>query len=318
MFISLVAEDLNKVQHVIIDCIQSSNNSILLDAIITHIKATQGKLLRPSLLLIFAKIFNSHQQDSIILAATIELIHIASLLHDDVLDKANMRRYKQTINAKYGNQIAILAGDFVYNKALQLLEKVTEKNKLKAFSTINNAVNFMLEGEILQLSEKNNIAINQECYLKIITYKTAKLFSAAVELSSIIANQYNYNINYLLEFGLNLGIYYQLINDIEDYYKSGNDIANGRITLPLIFVLSKNNMYLTNKIKNYINIKQQLHQLDTIKKIIYNNGGFAYAKTLAKQYINRARNNFNMLIKDLRLHNSECQKIVLKMLDELQ
>lgn len=315
MFISLVADDLNKVRHVIVDCVKSTNNSVLLDAIITHINVTQGKLLRPSLLLIFAKIFNANQQDSIILAATIELIHIASLLHDDVLDKANTRRYNQTINYKYGNQVAILAGNFVYTKALQLIQKVTEKNKLKAFSIVNNAVSLMLEGEILQLSEKNNVAITEECYLKIITYKTAKLFSAAVELSSIIADEYNYNINYLLDFGLNLGIYYQLINDIEDYYKSGNDIADGRITLPLIFVLSKNNINLNNKIKNYINLKYQLHQ---IRKIIYNNGGFEYARTLAKEYINNAKNNFNMLIKDLKLNNNECQQVIFKILNELQ
>ena len=131
MFISLLADDLNKVRHVMVDSVKSSNNSILLGTIITYINATQGKLLRPSLLLLFAKIFNANQQDSIILAATIELIHIASLLHDDVLDKADVRRYKQTINDKYGNQVAILAGDFVYTKALQLIQTITAKNKLK-------------------------------------------------------------------------------------------------------------------------------------------------------------------------------------------
>lgn len=305
MFISLVADDLNQVRNVIVNCVKSSNNSILLDTIITHINTTQGKLLRPSLLLLFAKIFNANQQDSIILAATIELIHIASLLHDDVLDKANVRRYKQTINDKYGNQVAILAGDFLYTKALQLIQTITARNKLKVFSTVNNAVSLMLEGEILQLSEKNNIAITEECYLKIITNKTAKLFSAAVELPSIIAEEYNYNINYLLDFGLNLGIYYQLINDIEDYYKSGNDIVEGRITLPLIVALRKSNINLNNKINQ-------------ITKMVYKNGGFEYAKKLAQEYINKAKNNFNMLMQDLRLYNHECQQVILKILDELQ
>ena len=319
MFINLVVEDLNKVKQIIIDSIKSTNNNLLLDAINKYIPVKHGKMIRPLLLLMFARIFNSNNRDNIILAAVVELIHIASLLHDDVLDNAKIRRHNQTINYKWGNQSAILAGNFLYTKAFELMQQIQDPNKLKIFSIVTSTTSLMIQGEILQLSAKYNFAITEENYLTIIKYKTAQLFVAAVQLPSVIAeSNFIYNIDYLLEFGLNLGIYYQLINDIEDYYKFGNDIAEGCITLPAICVLNNlKHTNLINLIKNYANHINPVEQLKLIRSMIYNYGGFKYAQDVAQQYITKAKHSLVALIQEIGIGKLKYQQAILKVLDEL-
>lgn len=319
MFINLVVEDLNKVKQIIIDSIRSTNNNLLLDAINKYITVKHGKMIRPLLLLLFARIFNSNNKDHVILAAVVELIHIASLLHDDVLDNSKTRRHNQTINYKWGNQSAILAGNFLYTKAFELMQQIQHPNKLKIFSIVTSTTSLMIEGEILQLSAKYNFSITEENYLTIIKYKTAQLFIAAVQLPSVIAeSNFIYNIDYLLDFGLNIGIYYQLTNDIQDYYKFGNDLAEGCITLPAIFVLNnlKHNN-LINLIKNYANHINPAEQLTLIRHMICNYGGFKYTQDVAQQYITKAKNSLAALIQEIGIVKIKYQQAILKVLDEL-
>lgn len=319
MFINLVVEDLNKVKQIIIDSIRSTNNNWLLDAINKYITVKHGKMIRPLLLLLFARIFNSNNKDHVILAAVIELIHIASLLHDDVLDNSKTRRHNQTINYKWGNQSAILAGNFLYTKAFELMQQIQHPNKLKIFSIVTNTTSLMIEGEILQLSAKYNFAITEENYLTIIKYKTAQLFIAAVQLPGLIAeSNFIYNIDYLLDFGLNIGIYYQLTNDIQDYYKFGNDLAEGCITLPAIFVLNNlKHTNLINLIKNYANHINPAEQLTLIRHMICNYGGFKYTQDVAQQYITKAKNSLAALIQEIGIGKIKYQQAILKVLDEL-
>lgn len=291
-----MTEDLNRVKAIILDCVKSITNTQLIESINKYILSNHGKMLRPKLLLLFSKIFNNKiNKNSLILAAIIELIHIATLVHDDVLDNTNIRRNKRSINAVWGNQLAVLGGNFLYSRALKLTEQLqlNDSNKLAIFNSIIDSANIIIEGEILQLSHKYNFNITEQEYLKIMNYKTAELFIMTVKFANISQDNVA-NID-LLDFGLNFGIAYQLLNDIEDYYKSGNDIKDGKITLPLIMALNNLKLLdlklknkLINLIKNYKNL--DINRLLLIKNIIYNYGGFEYTINLVQKYLDTAKN----------------------------
>jgi len=318
--INLVADDFNKVKKIILNYTKSTTNSVLIESINKYITDNNGKMLRPLLLLLFSKLFGFQNKDNVILAAVIELIHMATLLHDDVLDGANIRRNKKTVNATWNNQCAILAGDFLYSRAFQLIGQLENNNKLQIFSLIAETTSIMIEGEMLQLSEKYNFAITQECYLNIITYKTAKLFATSVQLPNMAA------VKCSLDFGLNFGIFYQLLNDIEDYYKLGNDLIDGRITLPVIFVLNnlidmRVKQQLISLIKNYAGStkSKQLEQLALIKNIISNQGGFEYTINLAREYLIKAKNAVLVLEESNKFNKAKIKykQAILQMLDRL-
>ena len=304
---NLVAEPIQQMNHIILDCVAPSISSDLFIFIKKHIIDNTGKQLRPLLLLLSAHALNGlkhnnkiNYNNNIQLATVIQLIHIASLLHDDVLDNATMRRNKKTINAEFSNKCAILSGDFLYSKAFKLISKIDSKNNNKIISLIADTANLMVEGEILQLSEKYNFNITEEKYLQIIIAKTANLFSIAMQLPNVLITA-NLENNVLAECGLNFGIAYQLLDDIFDYYKFGNDTVEGRITLPIIFLLNNSDLHTKKKvvhiIENYNDFEhiEQLKQLKLLKNIILNNNGFNYALNLAKRYLIMAKERINIV-----------------------
>lgn len=311
---NLVADDLNQVNQIILDCAVPNINS---DFIIN------GKQLRPLLLLLsaYASGYSKNKKHIELLAAAISLIHSASLLHDDVLDNSLIRRNKKTINAALDNKYAILAGDFLYSEVFKLIAQIENNNNNKIISLIADTTNLMITGEILQLSEQYNFKITEKKYLQIITAKTAQLFLVSMQLPNILIteNLENLEDNCLAECGLNFGIAYQLLDDIFDYYKLGNDTAEGRITLPIIFLLNNSNTDLDSKIKNniiniildYKNCDQtvQLRQLESLKKIILNYGGFNYVLTIAKQYLIKAADSIKTL------NDSKYKHAILQIID---
>ena len=305
---ALVADSFEQVNQTILDCAVFSNISNSFSLINKHITANIGKQLRPLLLLLSANAIkestnhkiNDQNNNYIKLAAVTQLIHIASLLHDDVLDNSEMRRNKKTINADFGNKCAILAGDFLYSKIFNLIAKIDSQHNNKLIDLIADTSSFMVEGEILQLSEKYNFTINEERYLQIIIAKTARLFSTTMQLPATCSGSL-YSTS-LAECGLNLGIAYQLLDDIFDYYKLGNDITEGRITLPVIFLLNNADIYtkqnIINIIKKYSNMNhfKQSEQLRFLRNTMLNNGGFNYTFNLAKQYLIKAKSVINILV----------------------
>ena len=203
-----------------------------------------GKRLRPLLTVLFAKILECRNDNYILMAAVIELIHSATLLHDDVVDVSEQRRGQLTVNKKWGNREAILVGDFLYTRSFQMMLKVNNFDILKLIASTTNS---MSEGEVMQLMHKGNINISRHQYFDIIQYKTAKLFSTAVSVVAILSNVNVDILKSVSEYGLHLGIAYQLVDDILDYNifskgldkNFGDDIFNGVITLPLIHFLEK-------------------------------------------------------------------------------
>ena len=280
---------------------KNSNANHFSKIIFNYLENNSGKQLRPLLLLLtYNAIFNqqsqnfkqNNQNDLINLASFVELIHIASILHDDVLDHAEFRRSQKTMHRSLGNKFTILCGDLIYSKAFKLIANISQNQKISGILT--NTINCMVEGEIMQYLEKYNFAISEDKYLEIITAKTAKLFSTITQLPVLLDVEIVDLINCLTTYGLNLGIAYQLLNDLEDYYNNGEDILNGIITLPIIFVLNKPNSAINQKIINIIkqqvklNPVEQQQQLEILRNIILINGGFNYTVELANNYLNKA------------------------------
>lgn len=255
----------------------------LLPTIGFHILKSGGKRLRPLFLLLSADLCGSKSQNKILLSAIIEAIHTASLLHDDVIDRADTRRGKPSANSQWGNQIVILVGDYLYSNALRLAVLQKNQNIMEALS---EATTKMTEAEILQLEKTADPDISIDDYYRIITGKTAVLISAACKIGAIISEQSLEVESRLMNFGLKTGMAFQLVDDVLDYSanphklgkKLGKDLEEGKITMPLISLLknspSNTAQEVRDIIKNYSAMKgkdvamQRLMQLfDEYKSI---------------------------------------------------
>lgn len=238
--------DLKKVDEIIVT--NSSGEAELTSDIAKHIISSGGKRVRPILTILSAKIcgYNSSENHHYNLAAAVELIHTATLLHDDVVDESSLRRGKKTANAIWGNKASILVGDYLLGSAFQLMVK---SNSLRALDLLSGTSRIMSDGEVMQLMNSTNINLSKDKYLQIITGKTAILFAAATGVGAIISQAKNKEEKALYDFGINLGIAFQIMDDVLDYNASkevfgkeiGNDFFEGKITLPIIITFEKAN-----------------------------------------------------------------------------
>jgi len=221
---------------------QTLSDTSLISEAARYVLQNGGKRIRPALLLLMSKMLGASESAAVKLSAAVEMIHAASLMHDDVLDNASLRRGKPAANVKWGNQVSVLVGDFLWCKASLLA--VSEKNEA-IMGAMAGAAQATVEGEILEIVKSNDFGIGVEEYLKIITLKTARLFSCACEVAAIIAGVPDGVISLAKKFGLSLGVAFQLTDDVLDYDSSierfgkraGTDLCEGRITLPVINTL---------------------------------------------------------------------------------
>ncbi len=225
-------------------CMQANlkSNAPLIAEVGLHLLRGGGKRIRPLLLLLSAKACGYEGDRHYLLASIVEYIHTASLLHDDVVDEAVMRRGQKSANRLWGNQASILVGDYLYSKALYLA--VRERNQ-EIMDVLSEATTIMSEGEVMQLSHIGNLDISEDDYLQVITNKTAMLIAASCKLGAIIAGADPSVKDAMASFGMNIGIAFQLIDDALDYSAQewklgkevGKDLQEGKVTLPLIHVL---------------------------------------------------------------------------------
>lgn len=233
--------DLKKIDQIILDF--SVGKSPLIKEIAHHLIASGGKRIRPILLILAAKLCDDKSDNYHNLSAAVEMIHSATLLHDDVVDESLVRRGKKTANALWDNKASILVGDYLFSVAFQLMVK--SKN-LTVLDLLAKTSSIMADGEVMQLENSQNIDIDLKKYLEIIFSKTAVLFSAACESGALINSDETSKIKALKEYGKNLGIVFQIIDDILDYSSKenvlgkdiGNDFFEGKITLPIIILYS--------------------------------------------------------------------------------
>jgi len=219
-----------------------TSDVVLINQISHYIINSGGKRLRPMLLLLAAKALNYKDDNHLLLAAVIEFIHTATLLHDDVVDESDLRRGKDSANAVWGNAASVLVGDYLYSSAFEMMVRT---DNMRVMSILSKTTTLIAEGEVLQLLNCNNPATTEEKYLEVISRKTAILFSTATQLGAVLAKADPATEAALADYGQHLGIAFQLIDDALDYTSTqdelgknlGDDLAEGKPTLPLIYAI---------------------------------------------------------------------------------
>ncbi|WP_309296431.1 polyprenyl synthetase family protein [Kangiella sp. TOML190] len=297
---ALVDREFENTNQIILDRLQS--DVVLVNQVGQYIVAAGGKRLRPMLLLLAAKALN-YQEDPIksqsILAAVIEMIHTATLLHDDVVDESDLRRGRETANSLFGNQASVLVGDYLYSRAFQMMVEVGE---MRVMDVLSDTTNQIAAGEVLQLMNVNDPDVSEASYYQVIERKTAILFAAATQLAAIISGADKATETALQEYGMQLGIAFQLIDDALDYAADtadlgknvGDDLAEGKPTLPLIHALENADEAGQKFIRSAIE-HGGLEQMDDILAIIKQTGAIEYTYAAAEAAIGKAVNALAVL-----------------------
>ena len=270
-----------------------SSNIILLDKIMHYIIKRKGKQMRPMFVFLTAKLFNKFNEKTYRAASMIELLHTATLVHDDVIDEANLRRGVFSINALWKNKVAVLVGDFLLSRGLLLAVKNKEYELLEIMSA---TVQDMSEGELLQIEKTRKLDITESVYYEIIRKKTASLIAACCSSGANSVEESNIMIEKMRIFGEKAGIAFQIKDDLFDYSKStligkstGIDIREQKMTLPLIYTINS----VDNKLRNYIvniikNHNKNEKKVGEVIELVKQNGGLDYAKKIMLKFYNEA------------------------------
>ena len=283
----IVSNDLQEVNNIIIDNI--GNEVPLIKDLSKHILASGGKRIRPIVTLLSSSLCNYSGKNHLFLAACVEFIHTATLLHDDVIDESKVRRGVATANDVFGNKTSILVGDFLFSRAFELMVQNGSKKILEILSKASSTI---AQGEVLQLTTINDSNTSKELYMKIIKNKTASLFSAASEIGAILSEE-EYTIQKSLKvYGEKLGIAFQLVDDALDYVGTsaldkniGDDFREGKMTLPVIISLEASNLEEKSFwIKTIENLDQSSNDLNKAIELINKYNGISSTLALAKKY----------------------------------
>lgn len=260
---------------------QLSSDVALINQLGFYIINSGGKRMRPLLTVLAARALGYQGKDHISIAAIIEFIHTSTLLHDDVVDESTMRRGKETANALFGNQASVLVGDFLYSRSFQMM---TNLKSLTIMEVLADATNIIAEGEVLQLINVNDPDTTEESYLRVIYCKTAKLFEAATHLAAVINDNDQATIDAMKAYGTHLGTAFQLVDDHLDYTADsetlgkniGDDLAEGKPTLPLIYAMANGTKPQAALIREAIVNGNGMDNLEKILAILDATGALEY------------------------------------------
>lgn len=288
---TLVAPDFAAVNELIPR--QLTSDVSLVEEIGRHIIDSGGKRLRPLLVLLGARACGYQGRDHVRLATIIEFLHTATLLHDDVVDRSELRRGRATANATWGNAPSVLVGDFLYSRAFQLM---VELDNMDIMAVLSDATNTIAEGEVLQLANIGNLALSEAGYREVIRCKTALLFQAAAHTAAVLASEDPDEIQALKHFGLHFGLAYQLVDDYLDYAGDssvmgknvGDDLADGKLTLPLIHALAIAHPAEADVVREALTLRS-VERLDEVRAIVQNCGALDYVQEAARREAELAR-----------------------------
>ena len=287
---ALVADDMQKVDQLIQRRLHSEVG--LVDQLGQYIVNSGGKRLRPTLLLLISRHFGYPGDQHINLAAIIEFIHTATLLHDDVVDASLLRRGKATANQRWGNEASVLVGDFLYSRAFQMM---VDTDSMRVMAILSDATNVIAEGEVQQLLNRHDPDTTETRYINVIRYKTAKLFAAAGQLATVICDRPENDETAFATYGAHLGTAYQLIDDVLDYSATsselgkniGDDLAEGKPTLPLLYSMWNGTDQQAKTIRHAIE-NGGLENIEEIRDAIETTGALAYTASLAQLEVDKA------------------------------
>jgi octaprenyl-diphosphate synthase len=265
---------------------------LLVRQVAEYIVGGGGKRLRPALLLLTAGAAGYRGTEHHVLAAVVEMIHTATLLHDDVVDESSLRRGHATANAAFGNAASVLVGDFLYSRAFQMMVRLSRIRVLEILAETTNAI---AEGEVLQLMNAGDVDLNEAAYLEVIQRKTARLFEAAARLGAVLGDASPQAEDALARYGMHLGTAFQLVDDVLDYSGNadtigknlGDDLAEGKMTLPLIRALATGSAEDAAVIRHAIG-GGGLTDFAPVVAALEHTGALAYARARAGEEVRHA------------------------------
>jgi octaprenyl-diphosphate synthase len=264
----------------------------LINQVSEYIINSGGKRLRPVLVLLSAGAFGYQGLHHHELAAVVEFIHTATLLHDDVVDESDMRRGTETANNVWGNAPSVLVGDFLYSRAFQMMINV---QSMRVMEILSEATNIIAEGEVMQLLNVHNADLDEQGYLEVIRYKTAKLFESASQLGAIISNRGAAEEDAMARYGMHLGTAFQLVDDVLDYSASsdelgkniGDDLAEGKPTLPLIYTINHGTTEQAALVREAVE-QGGIEMIEEVRQAIESVGAIEYTARTAREEADRA------------------------------
>ena len=294
---ALMKNELDQMNKILVNRLDS--NVDLINQMSHYIISSGGKRIRPLLLLLCARANDYDGDYHFSMAVVIELIHTATLLHDDVVDQSTTRRGQETANELWGNAPSVLVGDFLYSRAFEIM---VEPNSMEIMKILSKATNQISEGEVLQLLNIKNANVTQKEYYRVIERKTACLFKAACQIAGILSNSNQKVIEAMGKFGMHLGNAFQIIDDTLDYESDsniigkevGDDLSEGKVTLPMIYALEKttksDKKILTDAIQN-----ADASNINQVVEILMNVNAFQYSRDIANKESNMALESIDIL-----------------------
>lgn len=288
--INPVSSELAAAKQMLYDSLQHTNP--LLNQVLTIVRARMGKMMRPKLVLLAAKLFGDLNRNAVAVAAGYEAFHTASLIHDDVVDESEERRGQESINSSQSNRIAILVGDYILGIGLRFLASTNQPNLVDVMA---RSAHDLTDGELLQLYNIQNQIVSEETYYKIITNKTAALFAACAKSGAMIANASEEDVENLYLFGEKVGICFQIKDDIFDYEKRdigkpiGNDMKEGKLTLPIIYALQHSPHNMDELVSHVKQCKATEEEVGQLIQLAHEQGGIDYAVRKMQQLADEAK-----------------------------
>jgi octaprenyl-diphosphate synthase len=296
-FAQLMAPEMSEVDQVIRQ--RLSSDVVLINQISNYIISAGGKRIRPMLVLLFANALGFRGPERFELAATVEFIHTATLLHDDVVDESALRRGRATANALFGNAASVLVGDFLYSRAFQMMVSV---NRMRVLEVLADATNVIAEGEVLQLMNMHDPDLAVDDYLRVIRFKTAKLFEASARLGAVLSDAPPHIEDACASYGRALGTAFQLVDDLLDYEGAteqlgknvGDDLREGKPTLPLLLAMERGSAEQRAVVRHAIE-HGEVARLAEIVEIVRLTGALDATRQAARDEADKARASLLLL-----------------------
>jgi octaprenyl-diphosphate synthase len=291
--VQLVADDLARVE----DCFEAQLRSDfpLIAQIGRYLRDAGGKRIRPALLLLSCRLNGYRGERAILLAAVVEFIHTATLLHDDIIDEASVRRGRRSVNSRWGNDLAVLLGDFLYTKSMAM---TLSQDNLGVMRLLSDVTLRMIEGEILEIQRCADLGVSAEDHLDIMRRKTAALFSACLQIGAMLGGAGETKERALASYGANLGICFQMVDDLLDFTADperlgkpvANDLREGKLTLPTIFALQRSGALGLEQIKTVLDDRGFARvSAQEIARLVRDSGALDESRALAEKYAAAAR-----------------------------
>ncbi len=282
---NLARDDMQAVDRLISASLES--DVALVSQVSRYILASGGKRLRPLIVLLAARAFGYKGEQHVRAAAIIEFIHTATLLHDDVVDSSSRRRGRDSANTVFGNQASVLVGDFLYSRSFQMMVDI---GSMRVMQILADATNTIAAGEVLQLMNVHDPDTTEDSYRQVIYRKTARLFEAGAQIAAVLADRQESEEAAMIEYGRNLGVAFQLVDDALDFDASpdelgknlGDDLAEGKATLPLIYAMQRGDSAQRELIRNAIT-EGGLDDLESVRSIIESTGALQYTAARAQE-----------------------------------